>query len=204
MIRFQTILFTSTLLLSVSAQAVDVYKHIDETGKVSFSSKPTGNAEKIEINVEKEPTHDPEIIYQEHCPYKLTISRLCSVEFIEKHGDLAKVRIHYHYKKGEEETNQVIIRANMGSSDNIVGTKGWHGHTLEEGKNIIEIPFGLYRDDVYTDDDPYISKFIKVRALGIDVNESENENKYTSPFIFDVAIEYEYTWYVNGESTPWR
>ena len=138
------------------------------------------------------------IIYREDCPESVIKSRVCSIEVLEKRSDFAMVRIHYHYIKGEEHSNRIVVKANKGSHDNVVGTRS--AFDLKEGDNIIDIPFGMYRAGKYSKDRPYMSKFIMVEAQGI----SEDGKRYISPRIFQVYADYEHPWYTEGEYPSWQ
>ena len=138
------------------------------------------------------------IIYEESCPEVVVKNKICSIEVLEKRSDFSMVRVHYHYKKGEEYSNKIVVKANKGSHDNIVGTRG--GFDLVEGDNTIDIPFGMYRGGIYTKEAPYNSKYIMVKAQGI----TEDGKRYTSPHIFEVYAKYDQLWYSNGENTSWQ
>ena len=138
------------------------------------------------------------VIYREECPKEVVRSRVCSIEVLEKRSDFAMIRVHYHYVKGEEHTNRIVVKAHKGSHDNVVGTRGGFG--LIEGENSIDIPFGMYRADTYREDQPYISKYIMVEAKGI----TEDGKRYTSPHIFRVFADYEHPWFTIGEASSWR
>ncbi len=138
------------------------------------------------------------IIYREDCPEDVVKNRICSIEVLEKRSDFAMVRVHYHYIKGHEYSNKIVVKSNKGSHDNVVGTRG--GFDLVEGDNTIDIPFGMYKAGVYAKDDPYRSKFIMVKAQGI----TEDGKRYTSPHIFEVYAKYDHPWYTRSEKTSWQ
>lgn len=185
-------------MLSTQTNAIDAYKTIDKNGNVSFSGMPSKKSEKIEIIDNNKPIPNHETIYKKDCPYTVLESTICSIKIIEKRNDFILLRVHYHYKKGSEHSNTTIVRANNGSMDNHVGTQG--GYILKMGNNTIDIPFGMYRAYDYTEKQPYTSNFIKVVALGI----TENGNEYTSPHIFNVTVNYNYSWYIIGEKNTWQ
>ena len=152
----------------------------------------------IEIDKLLSNWYETDLIYKESCPDTVEKNRICSVKVLEKRSDFAMVRVHYHYKKSEEATNKVVVKANKGSHDNIIGTRG--GFDLVEGDNTIDIPFGMYKGGVYTGEEPYVSKFIMVKAQGI----TEDGKRYTSPPIFEIYAKYEHPWYTVGENTSWQ
>ncbi len=137
-------------------------------------------------------------IYQEECPTEVTISRICKVELVERRSDFAMIKIHYHYKKGEEGSNRIVVKANNGSHDNTVGTRS--AHHLVEGSNTIHIPFGLYSAEEHQEGNPYISEYIVIRAKGI----SEDSKLYITPHLFEAYIKYKKSWYAVGEKTSWH
>ena len=137
---------------------------------------------------------DPRTIYYESCPNAVVKNRICSIKILEKQSDFSIVRVHYHYIKADEYYNTIVVKANKGSHDNVVGTRG--GFDLIEGDNTIDIPFGMYQSYSYTQEKPYTSKFITVKAQGI----TEDRKRYTSPHIFDVSTKFEHPWYATRDS----
>jgi|GEM_PF-1870672 len=137
------------------------------------------------------------VLFQQVCPERVVNTKICQVEVIEKRNDFAMLRLHYHYVKGSEASARGSVKANMGSHDNMVGTQG--GFTLVEGSHTIDIPFGMYRSASFTKSEPYISDYVIIRAQGL----SADKKHYTKPAIFDLSIEREYTWYINGDKRSW-
>ncbi|MFK5913248.1 MAG: hypothetical protein QM484_02660 [Woeseiaceae bacterium] len=139
------------------------------------------------------------IIYQQDCPKKVTKSRLCSIEVLEKRSDFSMLQVHYHYVKNvSDSTNRIVVKSNKGSHDNVVGTRG--GFNLKEGDNIIDMPFGMYRAGTYSDSEPYVSKYIMVKAREI----SAGGHRYITPPIFEKFAKYEHVWFVDGDKPSWK
>lgn len=137
------------------------------------------------------------VIHQEECPDTVLRNRICRIEVLEKRGDIAMLRIHYHYRKGHEHSNRIVVKANKGSHDNIVGTKA--AFHIVEGDNTIDIPFGMYRAGAFTKNEPYRSKYIMVRAQGL----TEDSRNYTSPHLLELYAQYDQPWYMDGEDSSW-
>ena len=140
----------------------------------------------------------PGTIYIEKCPEIIDKSRICSIKLLEKRSDFSMLRLHYHYRKSEEYSNQLVVKANKGSHDNIVGTK--RSFDLIEGDNTVDIPFGMYRGGIFNKDAPYKSKYIMIKARGI----AKDGKSYTSPNIFEIFVNHELLWYTEGEDTSWQ
>lgn len=140
---------------------------------------------------------DTGIIYRENCPEVVVKNRICSIEVLEKRGDFAMIRVHYHYKKAHEYSNRIVVKANKGSHDNVIGTKG--RFDIVEGDNTIDISFGMYRGGKFTKDAPYTSKYIMVKAQGL----TQDSKRYTSPHLLEVYAEYDQPWYTDGDNTSW-
>ncbi len=138
------------------------------------------------------------ILQKEECPVDVTANRICSIEVIEKRTDFAMIKIHYHYVKGEEGHARIVVKANKGTHDNTIGTRG--GPYLMEGSHTILIPFGLYNANAHQKETPYTSEYIVVRAQGI----SEDGKRYIKPNIFETFIKYKHSWYADGEGVSWR
>lgn len=142
--------------------------------------------------------NDESIIYQDDCSESVVKNRICSIELLEKRSDFAMIRVHYHYIKGEEYSNTIVVKANKGSHDNVIGTRG--GFDLIEGDNTIDIPFGMYRAGDYNKEHPYQSNYIMVEARGI----TEDGKRYTSPHIFQTYVKSDQEWYAEGGIISWR
>ncbi|MGB0282490.1 MAG: hypothetical protein ACPGAE_09985 [Neptuniibacter sp.] len=138
------------------------------------------------------------VLHKEECPIEVTANRICSIEIVEKRSDFALLKIQYHYVKGDEGYARIAVKANKGTHDNTVGTRG--SPHLMEGSHTVLIPFGLYRADTHQKETPYISEFIVVRAQGI----SKNGKRYITPHIFETFIKYKYAWYAEGENVSWK
>ena len=138
------------------------------------------------------------VIYQEDCPDTAEKNQICSIELLERRSDFAMIRVHYHYVKGEEYSNTIVVKANKGSHDNVIGTRG--GFDLVEGDNTIDIPFGMYRPGSYTKERPYRSNYIMVEARGL----TEDGKRYTVPHIFRVYAKYDQAWYAEGGAVSWH
>lgn len=203
MAKIVNVYFLLLLALLAHPLNAEVYKHIDASGKTVFSDAPIGDAEKVEIResniVESaSPRFALETIYKESCPLAPLKSKICSIEVIEKRSDFAMIRVHYHYVKGQEHSNKVVAKANKGSHDNVVGTKG--GFDLIEGDNIIEIPLGVYAPGVYSAEKPYMSEYIMVEAKGL----TEDGKRYTKPHIFRIFAKYKREWFTHGNNSSWQ
>ncbi len=142
-------------------------------------------------------TKNINLLYNEECPQKVEANRICSVEIIEKRSDFLSIKLRYHYIKGEEGKTKVSVKANNGTHDNVVGTRG--GHYLKEGDNTIVLPFGLYRSDIFDSHTPYLSKYIAIRAQGI----STDGKTFITPDKFSKFIEYNKSWYANKGDLSW-
>ena len=137
------------------------------------------------------------MIYKGTCSFTPLKSEICSIEVLEKRSDFAMLRIHYHYVKGNEHSNKIVVKANKGSHDNVVGTQG--GFDLIEGDNIIDIPFGMYESHIHTKTKTYLSKYIMVEAKGL----TEDGKSYTTPHIFRVFADYSHPWYIKNGQRSW-
>ena len=198
----QLFIFCLVFLFPVVGFAA-VYKHVDENGKVTYSDSPIAGGELVDVKapntMDAIPEKDADLnIYKEPCDRIVLKNKLCSVKLLEKRSDFAMIRVHYHYVKGKEDRNRIIVKANKGSHDNVIGTRGTF--SLQEGNNVIDIPFGIYRHGDYLEDAPYLSKYIQIEAKGI----TKEGNHYTSPPIFQHFIPFEEEWFSPPEKSSWQ
>lgn len=136
-------------------------------------------------------------IYEEECPVEVTSNRICAIELVETRPDFTMIKVHYHYVKGEEASTRIVVKANKGSHDNIVGTKSTH-HLLE-GSHTTLIPFGLYKAGEHTSNNPYVSEYIMVKAQGI----SADGKRYITPAILEASIKHRKEWHAEGGTVSW-
>ncbi len=127
-------------------------------------------------------------IFDEGCPPTVKGNRICSISIVEKHSNWALVRIHYHYLKGQEDWNRIVVTAHSGTRDNVIGIH--KSYSIAEGNNTIDIAIGFHRGKEFGEQEPYVSKYIMVDVKGVD----RRHNIYLTPELMEIHVEVEQKW----------
>ncbi len=129
------------------------------------------------------------VIFTAECPKSVTRTQICSVEIIKKTENGAVARIHYHYVKNNYNVNRIVVTADQGKHDNIIGIQKIH--RVVEGDNFIDVAFGLFKGEVFSKEQPYLSQFIFINIREVD----KNSNIYIRPEPLEFRTKYNHPWY---------
>ena len=126
------------------------------------------------------------MLFKNDCEGKTNI---CTILIISNNESHSLARITYNYIKGAEDSNRLFIYANKGNFDNKVGNGDVY--SLSEGRNTINVKFGLHRSAENFRDKPYTSSFMMVEVRGLD----HKANSYIHPKLIDMTFDFKRSWY---------